>query len=164
MTRNRKIIILIIAVIVVLFGWLLIRGPEDTWICENGQWVKHGNPSSSMPTEPCDKEENIIVYSPQPNQTIASPLLIEGKARGNWFFEADFPVKLFDGSGNLMATAIAQAQGEWMTEDFVPFKAELYFEPVVTETGTLVLEEDNPSGLPENADELRIPVKFKIKL
>ena len=30
-----------------------------------------------------------------------------------------------------------------------------------TSTGTLVLQKDNPSGLPEHADELRIPVRFE---
>jgi hypothetical protein len=47
-----------------------------------------------------------------------------------------------------------------MTEEFVPFTATLTFEQPETETGFLVLEKDNPSGLPEQADELRIPVSF----
>ena len=28
---------------------------EDNWLCRNGEWVKHGNPSAPMPTEPCVK-------------------------------------------------------------------------------------------------------------
>lgn len=55
MTRNKKIFITIIVVIAILFVWLLIRGPEDTWICVNGEWVKHGVPSAPKPTEPCDE-------------------------------------------------------------------------------------------------------------
>lgn len=66
MTRNRKIVIIIVAVITVLFIWLLARGPEDTWICQDGEWVKHGNPSAPMPTEPCGKapqtERSIKLY------------------------------------------------------------------------------------------------------
>jgi len=108
-----------------------------------------------------EKLDLISVSNPRPNQTIQSPIVIEGEARGFWFFEADFPVKLLDGNGNLLAQDIARAQSDWMTEDFVPFKAELYFQAPITEKGTLILEKDNPSGLPENADELRIPVKFK---
>lgn len=111
-----------------------------------------------------EKSDLIKVNTPRPNQAIQSPIVIEGEARGFWFFEASFPVKLLDGNGNLIATTIAQAQGDWMTEDFVPFEAELHFELPVTEKGTLILEKDNPSGLPENADELRIPVKFKAGL
>ncbi|MDP2864227.1 MAG: GerMN domain-containing protein [bacterium] len=111
-----------------------------------------------------EKSDLIKTNTPRPNQAIQSPIVIEGEARGLWFFEASFPVKLLDGNGNLIATTIAQAQGDWVTEDFVPFEAELHFELPVTEKGTLILEKDNPSGLPENADELRIPVKFKVGL
>ncbi|MFA5778201.1 MAG: GerMN domain-containing protein [Candidatus Paceibacterota bacterium] len=34
----------------------LIRGDEDTWICENGQWIKHGNPDIPMPSNGCVKD------------------------------------------------------------------------------------------------------------
>ncbi len=108
-----------------------------------------------------EKQDLIRINNPWPNQTIENPLSIEGEARGFWFFEASFPIKLYDGKGNLLGVAIAQAEGEWMTENFVPFQAKLDFSFSVTEKGTLVLEKDNPSGLPENADELRIPVVFK---
>jgi hypothetical protein len=47
-----------------------------------------------------------------------------------------------------------------MTEDFVPFEATIKFEKPDTETGFLVLERDNPSGLPEYDDELIIAVRF----
>ncbi len=94
------------------------------------------------------------------NEKISSPLVIRGKARGYWFFEADFPVKLYDANGELLAIAIAQAQDNWMTEDFVPFEAELKFSSPKTKAGVIVLEKDNPSGLLEYADELRIPIMF----
>lgn len=107
-----------------------------------------------------EKRDLIRITSPRPNQLVFSPLEVTGEARGIWFFEASFPVKLYDANGKLLATAVAQAQGEWMTENFVPFKAEVVFSKPSTDTGLLVLEKDNPSGLPENADELRVPVKF----
>jgi len=107
-----------------------------------------------------EKTDIIRVDNPRPNQIVESPLVIEGEARGTWFFEGDFPVQLLDGNGNIIGTAIAQAQDEWMTEDFVPFKAELEFTAPTTDRGTLILKKDNPSGLPENDDELRIPIIF----
>jgi len=107
-----------------------------------------------------DKTDLIRVENPEPNQIITSPLIIKGEARGYWFFEADFPVKLLDDEENLIALEIATAQSEWMTEDFVPFEAVMEFETPLGEKGILVFEKDNPSGLPENADELRIPVLF----
>jgi len=105
-----------------------------------------------------EKIDLIRIENPRPNQAITGPLVIRGQARGTWFFEASFPVKLFDAKGNLIATAIAQAKSDWMTEDFVPFETELNFAVSVKQKGNLILQKDNPSGLPENDDELRVPV------
>lgn len=108
-----------------------------------------------------EKLDLIKIDNPRPNQTIESPLFIKGEARGFWFFEADFPVKLFDDNGFLLGVISAQALGDWMTEDFVAFDATLPFAVPSTQRGKLVLEKDNPSGLPEHADELIAPVYFK---
>ena len=103
----------------------------------------------------------IQVDNPLSDQTVASPLVVTGRARGPWFFEASFPVKLLDASGNVLSQGIAQAQGEWMTEEFVPFVAQMpAFTATAGTTGTLVLEKDNPSGMPENAASVEIPVNF----
>lgn len=116
-----------------------------------------------------EKIDLIKIENPRPNQLITSPLTIKGQARGTWFFEASFPVRLLDGNGKEITRAIATAKSDWMTEEFVPFEAVLTFTNPNTEIGILVLEKDNPSGLAELSDELRIPVKFsnnisKIKL
>lgn len=103
----------------------------------------------------------IKATDPRPNATIASPLTVRGAARGNWYFEASFPVELVDAEGNRLAQVPAQAQGEWMTTEFVPFTATLTFTAPTSSTGTLLLHKDNPSGLPENEDVLRIPVRFR---
>lgn len=107
-----------------------------------------------------EKQNLIRVNKPQPNEVIKSPFEITGEARGYWFFEASFPIKLIDENGKELEMAIAQAKSDWMTEDFVPFEATLEFEKPETNRGVLILEKDNPSGLPEHADELRIPVRF----
>jgi len=105
-----------------------------------------------------EKRDLIRLDSPRPNQIISSPLIISGEARGYWFFEASFPVKLLDEQGNVIIQHYAQATEDWMSEDFVPFTAQLNFTALENGKGTLILERDNPSGLPENADELRVPV------
>jgi len=108
-----------------------------------------------------DKEESSnpnIVVSIKPNQVITSPLQIDGKVRGFWFFEASFPVKLVDENNNVLATGIAQAKGEWMTSDFVDFETEIEFVSKDGGKGFLVFNRDNPSGLPENDEEFRVPV------
>jgi len=107
-----------------------------------------------------DTSDQIVVTNPQPDQLIESPLIIEGQARGNWFFEAVFPIILLDSNGNLLARHFAQAQGEWTTEAFVPFKSQIEFEEPATDAGVLILEKDNPSGLSENDAKIEIPVRF----
>lgn len=109
-----------------------------------------------------EKTDLIKITAPRPNEIITSPLTIEGEARGYWFFEASFPVKLVDAAGKEIATGIAEAQSDWMTEKFVPFKATLEFSQPETLKGTLILQKDNPSGLSENDDSLKIPVKFQL--
>ena len=106
------------------------------------------------------KVDLIRLDQPMPNQIISSPLTITGQARGIWYFEASFPIKLLDGNGQEIAIAIAQAQGEWMTEEFVPFTAQITFTKPSTAKGTLILEKDNPSDLPANSDQLSVPIKF----
>ena len=109
-----------------------------------------------------EKSNLIKVDSPRPNTIAQSPLRIAGQARGVWYFEASFPVILEDGAGNILAQVPAQAKGEWMTEDFVPFAVVLDFQmPTTSTVGVLRLKKDNPSGLPQNDDELIIPVKFR---
>lgn len=103
----------------------------------------------------------IMIYSPRPNAKIASPLIISGKARGNWFFEASFPVKLMDENGNELANGTAAAQSDWMTEDFVEFLATFEFTAPPTTAGTLILQKDNPSGLSEHNNQLIVPVEFE---
>ncbi len=107
-----------------------------------------------------EKQDLIKLDTPKPNEVIQSPLAIEGEARGYWFFEASFPAKLLDEKGKELGRAIVQAQSDWMTENFVRFRATLEFQKSTTGKGTLILEKDNPSGLPENADWLEIPVNF----
>lgn len=102
----------------------------------------------------------IHISTPRPNTSISSPLTVEGEARGSWFFEAEFSVRLLDAEDVEIATGIATAQDDWMTEEFVPFSATLTFDPDTGIDGTLVLEKANPSGLPQNADALHVPVRF----
>lgn len=107
------------------------------------------------------KDDRIVVDVPVAGATITSPLIVRGSARGSWYFEASFPVRLRDANGVEMAVTHAEAQGDWMTNDPVPFEAVLKFEKSTTKTGVLIFEKDNPSGLPEYAAQIEIPVVFE---
>jgi hypothetical protein len=141
--------------------------------------IAHGNPVMESYPRQCrtpdgklfvedignelEKFDVIRIAKPRPGQIITSPFEVSGEARGSWFFEASFPVRLLDADGNNIALdpPYIMTGDEWMTKDFVSFRATLEFEMPQTDMGILVLEKDNPSGLPEHADEVRVPVRFR---
>lgn len=103
----------------------------------------------------------VRLASPAANEVIESPVTITGEARGPWYFEASFPVVLVDRDGLIIAESVATAAGEWMTEEFVPFRATLEFDrPDYGERGTIILQKQNASGLPEHDDALEVPIRF----
>ena len=109
------------------------------------------------------KSDKIVLTNPLPLQEITSPVTVAGYARGNWFFEASFPVVIVNWDGLIIGQGIATADGEWMTQDFVPFTASIEFKNNqydTNRTGLLILKKDNPSGLSENDDSLEIPIIF----
>ncbi len=59
MKKTIYITIAVIIGIIAVVGYLrfVVGGDEDTWLCENGQWVKHGVPSAPKPTSGCGEEE-----------------------------------------------------------------------------------------------------------
>ncbi len=159
-----KIIRIIISLVIILaLGWM-------GFILWQQFFVEKNLPPDSLSVINGSKEANqrtedlIKVFKPQAQQIITSPVQIVGEAKGYWFFEASFPVKLLDSEGNELAQGIAQANplagGDWLTEDFVPFVATLTFTQPVADSGTLILQNNNPSGLPEYDVQISIPVIF----
>ncbi len=132
----------ILAIVVILIGiglWYKTADKRPDVIPEE-QAVFYTNASS----------DNIVVELPFPGAVTGKEFSVIGKARGNWFFEASFPIELWDKDGKIIATGVAQAESEWMTTEFVPFKAEIKAPTSYIGPATLVLKKDNPSGLPEN--------------
>ena len=84
---------------------------------------------------------------------------VTGSVRGNWYFEASFPVELRSATGTVFWTGVAKTNSNWMTTNFAPFSTIINYTPFGTPTpAVLVLKKDNPSGEPINDDELQIPV------
>ena len=56
MSTVKKISLILLALVVIamitIVGLRLFSG-EDTWVCQKGQWVKHGNPDAPMPERLC---------------------------------------------------------------------------------------------------------------
>jgi uncharacterized protein YceK len=105
------------------------------------------------------KSSDVTLVSPQEGSTIQSPVTISGTARGTWFFEGSLPVTLLDSKGTTLAQGAASAEGEWMTEESVPFSTTLTFSTADT-AGTIVIKKDNPSGEPDNEASVAFAVKF----
>lgn len=56
--RITVIVVCVLGIIAVTL-WLRDFSGKDAWLCVDGQWVRHGNPSSSAPATPCRKVENV---------------------------------------------------------------------------------------------------------
>lgn len=109
----------------------------------------------------------VLINSPLPNEVISSPVTVRGEACGTWYFEGSFSVVLTDWEGRIVAQEQAQAEGEWMTENFIPYSVELTFDSPYSEgdlefmkNGTLILQKANPSGLSEHAETFEVPIRF----
>ena len=51
---ERILYVFIFAVVIILI-FRFVSGPEDSWICDDGEWVRHGNPVSLPPARPCNQ-------------------------------------------------------------------------------------------------------------
>jgi len=183
----KKYIIIILVLCISLAGmyWFFLTKKETTTITNFDECVKAGNPVAESYPPQCrahnqtfvqdignelEQQDIIRVEEPRPNASISNPLTIKGEARGTWYFEGDFLITVEDEQGNTLGKAIATAQHDWMTEEFVPFSTALFFTYPFSPDSTmkpipltLVLEKNNPSALQENAEVLRIPVRFEKK-
>ncbi|MDO8676547.1 MAG: hypothetical protein Q7K16_02765, partial [Candidatus Azambacteria bacterium] len=111
--------IIIIVLIITGFGvaWKVAKKEAPTLVVTNfEECVTAGNPVMESYPRRCrhggetytesignefEKANLIRIDSPRPNQILQSPLIIKGEARGNWFFEASFPVMLTDWDGRI---------------------------------------------------------------
>ena len=156
--------VIILLLILVLVGAALVLLAKNFDILPEPTLTP--TPTVTEVITPVSLGDLIQVASPLSDTKVKSPLQVIGQARGTWYFEAAFPVKLSDASGKVIAQTTAQAKADWMTEDWVPFEATLKFlVPAVAigklaSSGYLILERDNPSGDSAFDRQLKIPVKF----
>jgi hypothetical protein len=99
----------------------------------------------------------VVIATPVSGARVTSPLIVEGSAPGDWYFEAQFYSKLVGADGAVLAEAPAMAQTEWMTEAPVAYRAQLTFSVTQETLATLVLQEDMPADN-ANPREVSVPV------
>jgi hypothetical protein len=112
------------------------------------------------------KSNMITVSTPLVSGVAASvgqSIRVEGRARGVWFGEGVFSVEVVNEAGDILGSGIAQAQGEWMTEEFVPYTTQIVLTKKIDSgtTGSLLLRKSNPSGEESRDDLLEIPIVFE---
>ena len=115
-------------------------------------------PVKPAPTGDKPLSSRVSVTTPQANTTVGATFVVKGKAPGNWFFEASFPIQVRDKDGNVIGRTHGSAQGDWMATELVAFSATVNIEGGYKGPATLILMRDNPSGLPENDDAVEIAI------
>jgi hypothetical protein len=150
--------------IIVIVGALIVVFVLSKVSSKPSPVVENPTPVEQVPTEiALTSQKGVVIYvtMPDPNVPSGSPLKITGRAPGNWFFEASAPVTLTNWDGLIIGEKYIQAQGEWMTTDYVPFEGEITFtEGNLYNRGFLIFKKDNPSGLPEHDDSAEMMIKI----
>jgi len=178
---GKKIFFLIILVLLGYFAYSKFVS-EDGWLCKDGQWIKHGNPSVAMPTTGCgekpttpnpDKPQpdentgvdkpkipqnnaNIIVEIPKSGDELTSPFKITGQAR---VFENQFNYRLKDKDGNVLTEGAGYANAPDMGQ-FGNFDIDVNYTNPSDTAGNLEVF-DNSAKDGSEIDMVSIPVKLK---
>lgn len=105
--------------------------------------------------------DSIFITTPTEGQVVANPLEVTGKAQGFWYFEGEFNVYVYDDAGEELGIGFATAEGDWMTEGYVPFTGQITFESPTTPGGRVVFKQSDPSGMQESLQEAMVPVSFE---
>ncbi len=180
---KKTIIILIVLAIVIYGGWSFYKSKQVAIVTVNsyescvaaGYEVVHAERNQcktpdgrvyAEETTPAITYKNsskdlIQVDLPYPGAVTGKEFVVSGKARGTWFFEASFPVEVLDSNGNVLFQGPAQAQSEWMTENFVPYKVTVKVPQSYIGPATLILHKDNPSGEPSRDASISFPITIE---
>lgn len=176
--KHRVTIIFLILLSLTLVGLLVYRlnatRLEQTRPVTDETELREETPTPTQEPPPMAYKDLLEITLPRADENSSVPVCylqspkttckIAGRARGTWFFEASFPVKLLSPTGETIATAIMQADGDWMTTEFVPFSGEMTFEVAgdqllnMAGSYSLIFQKDNPSGEAKFDDQFILPI------
>lgn len=139
---KKTIIFVLLALLIISAAVFLIKGltGKDSWICQNGQWMMHGHPSSPAPTAGCGEVSvspepspsanpssvvrgNLVLMEPYSGESVSSPIKVSGEVR---VFESVVSLRLRDADGHILFDGIAMAQSPDMGQ-FGPFEREIAY-------------------------------------
>ena len=160
---NRWVSVLAIAIFIILslgiVVFLYYQNQQLKKMLVNYQTPIGSPEPSAQATTP--NPEMPTISSPSANMKVTSPLKITGTVPAGWMFEGVFPIKLVDSNKKLIVQGQAKEKiaGSWQSGNPVDFTATLTFK-TASGSGLLILENDNPSGLPANSKTFELPIKF----
>ena len=145
------------------------RNVAITFTYQDSRYLITAYPANSQYSQQLEQMVSSIQFvptvnlsQPQPNQTVTSPIELQGQAPGNWFFEGQLSVQLVDKNGKVLGSSEITTQDNWMTQEAVSFSGKLDFKnPNQVKTADVVMNKSNPSGLPENDRQVRLPVQLQ---
>ncbi len=154
----------LIIILVIVFGVLF-------WALTSDFAKRIPTPNDNVPVEPeplkqAQKVGLIVVTSPLIESTVsASPIIVKGRAVGNWFFEASAPVDVVNWDGLIIGQGHVEVDAgySWMTSDFVPFTGSITYDASqlgAYKYGWIIMRKDNPSGEPQFDDSLEFKILF----
>ena len=160
MTKTQYAIAIVLALVIVLGGVALVAMPGKTEAPTVDELPVTDPSQQGQPTYQNATPNDIVVTLPYPGAVTGKEFSVRGKARGYWFFEASFPVVVYDAAGEELAVGLANPEPpgtEWMTTEFIDFKADLVVPQTYIGPAVLVLKKDNPSGEPERDASVSFP-------
>lgn len=142
-----KVFFGIVLVVILIYGLIYFK--------------KYTNPLT-FPEPTVISQTSVFITSPQSHEKIKSPVTITGLVEQGWMFEGVFPIKILDQNRNLIVQGLAKEKipGSWQTGNPVEFTAILSF-TTTTDSGFIILENDNPSDDSKSSKVFKIPINFK---
>ncbi len=163
---NKKIIIWVSLTVIVIAA--LVSLELNVYFQERKPITATSTNNQIVEEKPSEKitytnatSDMITVELPFPGAVTGKEFSVLGKARGTWYFEASFPIIILDADGKVLASVPAQAESDWMTTEFVPFKAKITIPVSYIGKATVILKKDNPSGLPEKDASISFPITIE---
>lgn len=161
MHMKKPYIFFIVLVVLGLLAWVIMQATTD-----KTPEVPVVPISDPVLVQPAEKPNLITVSQPLPDSTVsASPIIIKGRARGPWFFEATAPVSVVNWDGLIIGEGYIQVDegSEWMTTEFVPFTGTISYDASqlgAYKHGWIILKKSNASGEPQFDDALEFKIFF----
>ena len=103
----------------------------------------------------------IRVYNFRPGALLENGAVIKGAMTSDWFWEGTSFARVEDEQGTQLGFYYVLTSGPAGSDDFHPFELAVDRQEATTATGWLIFEQSTGSGLPEDQNKFRIPVRFE---